>query len=162
MDSIDSQLARLSSIMDKQNFLEDIYAQDQQVRFEKSKAELNKKSDSISFQKALQNFYQVDVINRYKIRGYFEKYDYPNPDDFSEKAVNTPWLVIQHSDLSYREQFYPEMRSAHDQGFIDTDQFSMYLGRTYEMQFGERFRMPSPFSPDEEIDSLTGLLGYNN
>ncbi|ARN77482.1 hypothetical protein BST97_05485 [Nonlabens spongiae] len=70
--------------------------------------------------------------------------------------------MIQHAGLSYREQFYPEMQSAYDQGFINVDRFSFYLGRTYEMKYGERFKMPSPFLPEEEIDSLIQLLGYSN
>ncbi len=162
IDSLDQQFAQLSSTSEKQEYLEEIYAQDQQARFSNREAELNEKLDSISFQKALQNTYQVDAINRYKIRAFLEKYDHPNPSDFSEKAVITPWLVIHHSDLSYREQFSSEMQSAYDQGFIDVDRFSIYLGRTYEMKYGERFKMPSPFQPQEEIDSLIQLLGYND
>lgn len=160
IDSLDQQFAQLSSTSEKEAYLEEIYAQDQQARFSNREAELNENSDSISFQKALQNIYLVDAINRYEIRAFLEKYDYPNPSDFSEKAVSTPWLVIQHSDLSYREQFYPEMQSAYDQGFINVDKFSFYLKRTYEMKYGERFKMPSPFKPEEEIDSLIQLLGY--
>jgi len=162
MDSLDHQALNLVTDQQKQEYLEETRHEDQSVRKLKSLAELEANKNPEAFQKALNNFYEVDAINRYKIRMYLKEYGHPQPEKFSKEAVITPWLVVHHASLSYREQFYPEMKNAYDNGYIDVDQFSLYLGRTDEMKYVSRFKMPSPYQPEEEIDSLITLLNYDH
>ena len=43
-------------------------------------------------------------------------------------------------------------------GIIDYGAISLYLGRMYEMKYGERLEMESPYKGEDEINQLVKAL----
>lgn len=161
---IENEISCLESFEDKKSYLEAIYKDDQRVRdAEKSTELINKYGiNSKEYRIYGQAMRQQDAINLAKIEGYFATYGYPEKE-MGEIATMTPWLVIHHAEgYKVREGNFEIIYGAYLEGSIDIDAVSFFLGRMYEIKFGERFRMGNPYRLEDEVDMLMEKLGLEN
>ncbi len=141
--SIEDAVEGLTTIEKRKAFLQKIWDDDQGVR------------DGNSSDTDMMN---MDVVNVEKVETYLQKYGYPTKDIYEDLAL-VPWVVIHHaSGYEIRERHIKTIYSAYKNGDIDDGAMSFYLGRMHHIKFGERFRMKSPFMPDDEIDSLISIM----
>lgn len=149
----------LATIEQKTEFLQEIFNSDQSVRTDKNKTEIQLGSNSKDASVAAQKMKATDNLNLAKVQWYLDHYEYPNPELFGEKLSITPALVVHHAaNLNLRKKLYPNFKAAYDDNYLDANFFSFYLGRIYEMENDEYFRMPSPYQLEDQIDTLIVLL----
>ena len=68
-------------------------------------------------------------------------------------------MVIHHSQrLDSRRRNFKIIYEAYLDDKIDDNDISFYLGRMYQMKFGERLRMRRPYKSQDEIDKLISEL----
>jgi hypothetical protein len=105
---------------------------------------------------------QQDILNLFKIEYYLEVHGYPKKE-MGEMATTAPWMVIHHAQ-SYetRERNFRIIHDAYLNGSIDIDALSFFLGRMYEMKFGERHRMENPYRMEDEVVQLMGKLNLTD
>ncbi|RTE52284.1 hypothetical protein EHW67_19065 [Arenibacter aquaticus] len=71
------------------------------------------------------------------------------------EAAMALWIVIHHStDVDKRKGFFSVLYQAYNNGFINTDQFELYLGRTYKLEFGTYPYGEGAYDPNEKINRL--------
>ncbi|MFT6320029.1 MAG: hypothetical protein ACJAT4_000951 [Granulosicoccus sp.] len=152
----------LNSNDDKRGFLEKVYEEDQKVRDGSKDAELMLKygKDSKEHMEYIQAQWKQDEINLNKVEKYIEKFGYPKKKELGKDAAIAPWIVIHHStDTAIRNRNFEILYKAYLAEDIDDTAMSLYLGRTYEFTFRERFRMENPYRSEDEINQLIKKLG---
>lgn len=108
----------------------------------------------------VQDFMAKDHALLEQIEWYLDKYGYPSKAALGKDAAMAPWLVIHHcTDIGVRNSHFGMLQQAYADGNITDDAFTMNLGRTYQFQFGERLKMESPYTVDDEIGQLILELG---
>ena len=69
-------------------------------------------------------------------------------------------IVIHHStDVDKRKSFFTDLFQAYNDGYINLDQFELYLGRTYKLEFGTYPFGEGAYDPTEKINRLIKELG---
>jgi hypothetical protein len=160
-NDIHNEIQQLETINSKKTYLENILEQDQLVRNGEKSSELVLKygRDSEEYREYVKAQWKRDEINLRKIEAYLKKYGYPKKSELGKDAAIAPWIVIHHStDTGIRNRNFEILYQAYLTGDIDDNAMSMYLGRTYEFSFKERFRMESPYKSEDEINRLIEKL----
>ncbi len=150
----------LVNLEDKKQYLEKIFEDDQKVRGSHGQEIMLKfGKDSEEHRNYVQIQIDQDALNLKKVEQYLAQYGHPKESELGEIATITPWAVIHHAN-SYeeRERNFVHLYRAYLQGDLDDGAISMFLGRMYQMQFGERFEMESPFKSEDEINALIEKL----
>lgn len=153
---VKKEIAELKTHSEKISYLEKIYKIDQDVRDGKSSELILKygigSPEVLEFYSKMDS---IDKLNLERIKVYLNEFGYPDSTYVTREAKITPWLVIQHStDINKRKEFFPILYTAYSKGNIDTDQFEMYLGRTYQMEFGNYPFGEGAYDPKEKINRL--------
>jgi len=158
--SVDTlQFDELETQDQKIRFLQSINDSDQNSRKEVSEIATKFGVDSPEHLIAVKEMNARDEINLAKVEWYLDKYDYPDREQFGDSLSIVPALVIHHSNRTgIRRKYYPKLKEVYDDGGLDPNFFSFYLGRIYEMEKGVYFRMPSPYQLEDQIDSLIVAL----
>lgn len=160
-NGIEYEIQQLETADSKKAYLEKILEDDQAVRDGEKSAELMLKygKDSEEYMEYVKAQWKQDEINLQKIETYLRKYGYPKKDKLGKDAAIAPWLVIHHStDTGVRNRNFEILYKAYLSRDIDDTAMAMYLGRTYEFTFKERFRMESPYKSEDEINQLIEKL----
>lgn len=158
---VESEITALKSASAQEKYLEAIHQSDQEIRSgESSEILLEFGKDSEELQAFTQKMDSVDDLNLERIDLYLDKFGYPDIDSFSNKANIAPWLVIHHqTDPQTRKDYFPLLKEAYDDGDINSTQFEMYLGRTYQMLNGKYPASEGSYKPEEKINWLIEELG---
>ena len=154
-DSYEKELLVLTTEDSKRIYLEQILKDDQKVRGSKGQelmVQYGKNSDE--HRRYIQAQLSQDSINLLKIEKYLKMYGYPGKA-LGDRATTTPWMVIHHAQgYEVRENNFEIIYKAYRSGDIDDGAVSFYLGRMYQMKYGDRFRMKSPYKSEDEINKL--------
>lgn len=157
--SIDEEFAFLKNNTDKENYLENIFRLDQEIRNgESSELLLKYGKNSKKLSAFRQKMDSIDNLNLLRIELYLEKFNYPSRDSMSEIAVITPWVVIHHSDIENRYKNFNTLYKAYQNKNLKAGQFQMFLERTYLMEYGIWPKFQNPYQPEEKINSLIKKL----
>lgn len=151
-----SEIQQLTTDNAKKLYLENIITKDQAVRNGDKSASLMLEygKDSKEYMEYVKSQWKQDEINLKKIETYLQAYGYPKKE-MGEKATSAPWMVIHHAQgYETRERNFEYVYGAYLSGDIDDGAISFYLGRMYQMRNGKRLDMQSPYSPDDEINTL--------
>ena len=154
--NVEKEIADLKTTAEKTAYLLKIYSSDQDIRDGRSSELILKyghnSPEVLSFYSKMDS---IDQLNLKRIELYLKTFGYPNFNSEKREAAITPWLVIQHStDIEIRKGFFPILHKAFIDGNIDTDQFEMFLGRTYQMEYGVYPSAEGAYNPDEKIARL--------
>jgi len=144
----------------KKRYLERILEDDQKVRDGEVSAGIMLKygQNSNEYLNYIRSQAKQDHINLEKIEHYLFRFGYPKRSEVGQ-AADVPWLVIHHSQGSEaRKRNFVEVYKAYLRGDIDGGAMSFYLGRMYEIRYGERLKMESPYTGDDEINQLIRSL----
>lgn len=156
---IESELKMLTTDKLKKEYLEQIFVDDQKVRGSEGQELMIKYGkNSIEHNDYINRQIRQDSINLEKTEKYLMMHGYPNKS-FGDRATTTPWVVIHHSQrLDSRRRNFKIIYEAYLDDKIDDNDISFYLGRMYQMKFGERLRMRRPYKSQDEIDKLISEL----
>jgi hypothetical protein len=158
---IENEIRQLETTDDKKMYLEKIMEDDQRVRDTEKSAHLmlTYGKDSPEHMEYVKAQWTQDEINLKKIEKYLEIHGYPGKE-MGNDATDAPWMVIHHAQgYEVRERNFEEVYGAYLKGDIDDGAISFYLGRMYQMKFGERLDMQSPYTAEDEINLLVSELG---
>ncbi len=151
INQLSDQIEALYSKKEHREFLLDIFKSDQGIR--------NKEKASS------EEFQQVDGRNLEKIDLYLDIHGHPKKSEVGEIAAITPWVVVHHesspNSFEVRKKYFPVLYQAYLDGDIDDGNISFYLNRTYRIKNNSDFRMTNPYKPQDEIDSLLQVLGFD-
>lgn len=149
------QFEPLETTEQKINFLQEIFDTDQQVRVESTNIEIEHGRDSNEYIASVEKMNAIDHTNLSKALWYLKNYDYPDVATYGDTRSIVPALVVHHSnDTQIRRQIYPQFKTAYDQGRLSPNLFALYLGRIYEKEKGDYYKMESPYLIEDQIDSL--------
>lgn len=141
--TIQDEIAELTTSALQEKYLETIYDEDQRIR-------------DHTKEYTYQELKSVDSINLLKVMAYLDKYGYPQQKDMSDKAVRTPELVLHHyggeNRLELKSKYLEMIVEANKKG--DLEDISFFLNRMYSDKYGERLEMQSPFTLQDEMDTL--------
>lgn len=153
---ISSEIAALNTPEKREAFLVDIFKKDQNFRKnEKSSVLQTYGSDSEEYRDFIKQYLEIDETNREKIHAYLQKFGYPIDPKFSREAKDAPWLVIHHmTDVQQRKSYFPYLDTAFHQKALNVEQLDLYLGRTYEFQFGEYPHWKTRYKPIDKVEWL--------
>ena len=157
---VDSELKTLTTDPLKKQYLEQILVADQSVRgSEGQELMLQYGKNSTEYNDYIGRQLRQDSVNLEKVENYLSMYGYPDRL-LGDKATTTPWMIIHHSQgYETRSRNFKIIYEAYLDDKIDDGAISFYLGRMYQMKFGERLRMKSPYKSQDEIDKLISELG---
>ena len=161
---VNQEIAELKSSSDKESYLEYIYKTDQDIRDERSsEIVLKHGKNSTEYQNFVFQIDSIDKLNLKRIDLYLSTFGYPSKDSVSNFALTAPWVVIQHStDIQDRKRFFPVLKNAYENKKINSDQFELYLGRTYQFEFGKYPSSEGAYQIDDKINRLIKELNLNN
>ena len=160
VDIIEKELRQLHSIVDKKNYLESLFDDDQKYRrgqITKLIFKYGKESETVK------NFIEManiqDAENLEKAERYLSIHGHPKINEVGEIATQTIWGIIHHSN-TYEEKArnFHFLHAAFLEGDIDEDAYSMYLERMYEVKYQQKLDMGNRYFPRTKIDTLIGLL----
>lgn len=149
--NINQEINSLSNYSEKNGYLEMIFDLDQNIR-RNNEAELQ--PGSIADREHHLKMDSIDRLNFKRIDLYLNTYGYPKKDSVSSNASMAPWIVIHHSNYNKRIKHFNVLSKAYKAGDIDIMQFDFYLGRTYQMKFGEYPKWDGPYKPEEKVGWL--------
>jgi hypothetical protein len=157
---IDLELSELSSSETHMNFLLQLADQDQFLRQGQSQEiVIRYGSNSKEFKSFINQMDSLDHENLARAEGYLKKFGYPKLKIFGEIATNSIWLVIHHaSGYESRARNFKMLYEAYLEGDITKDAMVLFLGRMYEIKFGERMQMQNPYTAEEEIATFISKL----
>lgn len=159
--NIDNEISKLINNSEKISYLEMIYNLDQNIRDGEGSEIFLKygqnSSEDLAFGERMDS---IDNLNFERIDLYLRTFGYPDKDSVTEIALATPWLVIHHnSNNSKRKKHFKLLYKAYQDKNIDSDQFDLYLRRTYNIEFGEFPRWEGAYKPEDKINWLIKELG---
>lgn len=154
--NVEEETAALKSDADREKYLEAIFASDQNIRNgEDSEILLQYGEDSEELRAFYRRMDSIDNLNFQRVEAYLEKFGYPHIDSVSQNANLTPWLVIHHStDVQSRKSNFKVLNEAYRSGNLNSNQFDLYLGRTYQLINGEYPKTEGAYIPEEKINRL--------
>ena len=157
---INEEIAALKTIGQKNDYLEKIFRADQEIRDSKSSDLVLKYGlDSPEVKIFYSKMDSIDALNLEKIEFYLKEFGYPNKDSVTTEAAMAPWIVIHHStEVDKRKGFFSDLFQAYNNGYINLDQFELYLGRTYKLEFGTYPFGEGAYDPNEKINGLIEAL----
>ena len=156
---IKSEVSRLIDDESKINYLERIYESDQSIREESKLIDLKYPRDSKENLEFRKSMIELDSLNLLKIEAYLNQYGYPSDNSFGYNATIAPILVVHHTmKEGVREKYFKMFHSAYLDGVIDKNFYAFYLGRMYQIKFGERMSSNS-LSNEAEIAALIEAMG---
>lgn len=108
-------VSTLTTIELREQFLNEIYLQDQLVRENEADANQQFGYKSKEHLAAINEMVKYDQINLPKIEAYLKEFGYPNKSEYSSNALATPWLVIHHaqSETSPRRRNFKYIYAAY-------------------------------------------------
>lgn len=152
-------LEPLNTVAERKAFLQNILDGDKGIREKSTSIQIEFGSDSNEYFTLVEEMNKVDDLNLAKIHSYLKKYDYPDAETYGKNLSVVPILVVHHSNNdNVRRDFYPQFKTAYDQGRLEAAFFALYLGRMYEFEKGSYYRMESPYMIEDQIDSLITQL----
>ena len=153
---INEEIAALKTLGQKNDYLEKIFRADQDIRDGRdSELVLKYGLDSPEVKSFHSKMESIDALNLEKIELYLKEFGYPNKDSVTTEAAMAPWIVIHHSmDVDKRKGFFSVLYQAYNDGFINTDQLELYLGRTYKFEYGTYPSGEGAYDPIEKINRL--------
>lgn len=157
---VDQEIAGLKTHTEKEKYLVSIFRLDQNIRNGESSEILLKYGEN---SEELRRFYKkmdsIDRLNMKRVESYLDQFEYPDRESFSQNAIITPWLVIHHSsDIKTRKKYFQVLKRAYQNGNLTSNQFDLFLGRTYHIKNGKYPSWEGPYKPDEKIDWLIDEL----
>ena len=158
---INEEIAALKTIDQKNDYLEKIFRADQDIRDGRdSELILKYGLDSPEVKSFNSKMESIDALNLEKIEYYLKEFGYPSSDSVTREAAMAPWIVIHHlTDVHKRKGFFSDLFQAYNNGNINLDQFELYLGRTYKLEFGTYPFGEGAYDPTEKINRLIKELG---
>ncbi len=155
-----NEIDQLKNLKDHKIYLEKINKEDQNVRQgQDADIILNYGKDSKEYKQFSLEQYKVDALNLAKIEYYLEKWGHPKKSELGATAASTPWLVIHHSaDYESRARNFKWMQKAHNNQDIDDGAYTFYLGRMYQIKFGNRLKLENPYRVEDEIKAYVEAL----
>lgn len=153
---IDKEIEGLKTIEDKKAFFKEIFEDDQKLRGGKiSQIALKYGENSKEHREIVAAQINQDEINLIKIEKYLKIYGHPKRSEVGN-AADTPWVVIHHSNGGYkvREKHFESLYGAYLKDDIDDGSMSLYLRRMYSIKYDTRFKIESPYKPEDEINQL--------
>ncbi|HQV67939.1 MAG: hypothetical protein IPO26_08775 [Saprospiraceae bacterium] len=156
MDIFVTEIIDLNSVEDKEFFLCNINDLDQKVRHELRDCE-TLKFGSLECAEYKLNENKTDLENLTKITAYLRLYGYPSKKDFSEKASNTPWLVLHHNvgtATNIDKEFAPLLVEAYRKNDITLVNLHWYLKRYFYSYMGRPYERTTQTSETEDIEFL--------
>ncbi|NNF36634.1 MAG: hypothetical protein HKN68_21205 [Saprospiraceae bacterium] len=157
---IENEILQLKTNEEKKLYLEEIMMDDQRVRDSEISAALMLRygKDSKEHMDYVRAQWKQDEINLKKIENYLEIHGNPGKEMGSD-ATAAPWMVIHHAQgYEARERNFEAVYGAYLKGDIDDGAISFYLGRMYDIKYGERLDMESPYTAEDEINLLVKEL----
>ena len=110
--------------------------------------------DSKEHMEYIKKQWRQDSINLNKVEKYLEVHGYPDKT-FGDKATTTPWMIIHHAQgYQTREDNFKTIYKAYLDGNIDDGTLSFYLGRMYQLKYGERLKMEGAYRAEDELNKL--------
>ncbi len=160
-DKIKEEIESLTDKKSQRAFLEKIGTADQAVREQESAINQKYGYDSKEHQQAVQAMMDTDKSNLEKIEAYIIKHGYPNKIDHGNKAFYAPWIVMHHAPLASgtRRRNFKYLYDYYKKDQLEVDRLTFFLGRLYNLEFGERIRWNGPFTVQQELDSMVNALG---
>lgn len=160
-EKIAQEIATLTDKKSQRAFLEKIGTSDQTVREQESAINQKYGYDSKEHKQALQAMMETDKSNLEKIEAYILKHGYPNKIDHGNKAFYAPWIVMHHAPLASgtRRRNFKYLYDYYKKDQLEVDRLTFFLGRLYNLEFGERIRWNGPFTVQQELDSMVNALG---
>ncbi|WP_300442018.1 hypothetical protein [Christiangramia sp.] len=155
--NVKQEIAKLKSSSDQEEYLEYIYESDQDIRDGRSsEIVLKYGKNSSQYQNFVYLIDSIDQLNLKRIDLYLSTFGYPSKDSVSNRALTAPWIVVHHStDIQERRRFFPLLQNAYENQNINSDQFELYLGRTYQFEFG---KYPSTEGAYQITDKINRLI----
>ncbi|GGW93522.1 hypothetical protein [Salegentibacter mishustinae] len=153
---IAKEIMGLTSSSDQEAFLERIHKTDQDIRNgESSEILLKYGKNSKELQKLYRKMDSVDQLNLKRVDLYLNTFQYPDKKRFSHSANIAPWLVIHHSsDINTRNKYFQILKKAYLDNDINSNQFELYLGRTYQLKTGDYPTQEGAYKSEDKINRL--------
>ena len=139
--------------------MEKIFISDQSIRDESKSIDLKYPRNSKENMEFRKKMIELDSFNLLKIEAYLDQYGYPSGDSYGYNAKIAPILVFHHAMKDgVREKYFKMFHSAYLNGVIDKNFYAFYLGRMYQIKFGERLSS-NDLSTEAEIEALVAAMG---
>lgn len=151
--NIDDEISVLKNNDQKTLYLEMILNVDQSIRDGKSsEIMLEHGQNSREYQEFIDEMDSIDDLNFKRIDQYLKTFGYPDKDSVTDYALDAPWLVIHHNlNNSKRKKHFSRLHKAYKEGNINSEQFDLYLSRTYNIEFSDYPRWEGAYKPDDKI-----------
>jgi hypothetical protein len=161
--NVNHEIADLKSSSDQEKYLEYIYESDQEIRDGRSsEIVLKYGTNSSEYQNFVYLMDSIDQLNLKRIDLYLNTFGYPSKDSVSNRALSAPWIVVHHStDIQERKRFFPVFQKAYENQNINSDQFELYLGRTYQFEFGKYPSSEGAYHITDKINRLIKELNLD-
>lgn len=163
--TVEAEMADLTTIEARAEFLNTIYESDQRARNEHSAATQQFGYQSPQDLEAVAVLQETDRINRERIRAYLKQFPYPDLQQMGDAAAAAPWLVIHHSpSVEFRRTYLDTLYRAYQNGNIQQNGWTLFLKRLDEMVNGEMLIMEGRYKPEDELTELYRRLrmeGYD-
>ncbi len=142
----------------RNQFLEDIYDVDQNIRKNRIQQENAHGYLSPEVRESYKIMMEEDLKNIQLISAYLDRFGYPRQPAFTNKAIHAPYIVIHHtSGNEYRKKYFPMLYESHRRG--DFKSLAFFLGRMHDVEFGHFMSFENPYTETFEIEELTRALG---
>ena len=140
-----SEVKKLLTKEQKQEFLVAIWDRDQSVRNNENKTYRGKSMN------------EIDALNLKKIECYLKNFKYPDTS-WGLKSNLAPWVVIHHSTNNARRRNFNYLRKAYNGGNLEVGHFVFYLDRLHSIEKGKRFDMGSSYREEDRVEQLIKIL----
>lgn len=94
--------------------LDSIYQTDQSIRFKLISLQKKRKMQTDEFRNTIIQMKKIDAENLDKVKSILDNYEWP--ENLTQQANQTIFLVIQHADLETQKQYLPLVRKAVEEG----------------------------------------------
>jgi hypothetical protein len=156
--NINTHINKLTTDKLKEQFLINLFEEDQIVRSDSVKTAILKRNNfdtkSAEYLLYSKKQKQIDSINFIKAITYAKKYGYPTIPNLDQRALNALWVVAIHqADYNKRLALFPYIHNAYQNKHISTSTFSFFLNDLYTLKHNKRY----PVSKNEE-ENVTNIL----
>ncbi|WP_109098722.1 hypothetical protein [Aquimarina sp. AU58] len=160
-EDLDSLMLSLDTQEKKEQFLIDLYDEDQDVRNSDREHEILKRNNydmnSYEYQEHMDRMIYVDSINFIKAKKYLETHGYPTfkLDDY--RISGAIELICMHQPTYEKQlELFPYLYQAYKDNLITADNFSFLLNNMHRHKFDKSH--PHAISNEENIKQLLEIL----
>lgn len=158
-NSISQEVIELSNLADREEYLLNLFNQDQAIRIGVDTIVQNYGYDSEAYREYVNNILKLDSLNFLKLKTFLELHGYPSCSMEDKFICTIPVFIVGHYGVFEKQkEIFDYFYMAYTTNLLEGEYFLFMLNEMYEAHHGKQYAFESNMPTSERVQILMDSL----